>query len=67
MADIKKRRIASVGQYEPMITPQKWTGDEQRFALRLTQLLDQLFQKQASLGSRLSALEEHMEKEKTNG
>jgi len=67
MADSKRRKGASISQYEPLITPQKWSGDEQRFALRLTQLMDQLFQRQASFARRLAALEEHMGKEKTNG
>ena len=67
MTEKQKRRGASISQYEPLVTPQKWTGDEQRFALRLTQLMDQLFEKQSSLQRRLTALEKHLEKEKANG
>lgn len=67
MADSKKRRRASVCQYEPLTTPEKWSGDEKRFALRLTQLMDELFEKHAAIGKRLSALEERMEKEGNDG
>ena len=67
MTEKQKRRGASISQYEPLVTPQKWTGDEQRFAQRLTQLMDQLFEKQSSLQRRLTALEKQLEKEKANG
>ena len=32
-------------QYEPLVTPAGWTGDEKRFAVRLTQILDELYEK----------------------
>ena len=32
-------------QYEPLVTPSAWTGDEKRFAVRLTQILDELYEK----------------------
>ena len=54
---MNKRKSAPVAQYEPLVTPEKWTGDEKCFALRLTQLLDELFAKQASLHKRIAALE----------
>lgn len=52
-----KRRRASICQYEPLMTPEKWSGDEKRFALRLTQLMDELFEKQSALQRRIAALE----------
>lgn len=52
-----KRRCASICQYEPLMTPEKWSGDEKRFALRLTQLMDELFEKQSALQRRIAALE----------
>lgn len=32
-------------QYEPLVTPAGWTGDEKRFAVRLTQILDELYER----------------------
>lgn len=63
MADTQKRRRASIYQYEPLTTPEKWSGDEKRFALRLTQLMDQLFEKQSAMQERIAALEKRVEKE----
>lgn len=54
---MNKRKSAPVAQYEPLVTPEKWTGDEKRFALRLTQLMDELFARQAALQRRIAALE----------
>ena len=67
MTQMSKRRRASVCQYEPLTTPEKWSGDEKRFALRLTQLMDELFAKQSAMNRRLSALEERMEQEENDG
>lgn len=36
-------------QYEPLVTPSKWSGDELRFSVRLTQILDDLYQKFSGL------------------
>lgn len=64
----KNRRAAlSASRYEPLIPPQGWSGDEKRFVLRLTQLMDQLFEKQAVLSARVGALEKRMEQEESNG
>jgi len=30
---MNKRKRAVIAQYEPLVTPEKWTGDEKRFAL----------------------------------
>jgi len=54
---MNKRKSISIAQYEPLITPEKWSGDEKRFALRLTQLMDELFAKQSALQKRIAALE----------
>ena len=67
MMENKRRSAAQAAQYEPLVTPQKWQGDERRFAFRLTQLMDQLFQRQATMFARIAALEKQMEKENTNG
>ena len=61
------KRTSSASQYEPLVAPPKWSGDEKRFVLRLTQLMDSLFEKQHSLARRVSALEERINKEETNG
>ena len=54
---MNKRKSALMSQYEPLVMPEKWVGDEKRFALRLTQLLDELFARQAALSRRIAALE----------
>lgn len=38
-----RRKPQSVYQYEPLVTPSSWKGEERQFVVRLTQLLDQLF------------------------
>lgn len=63
MNSMKKRARPSVAQYEPLTTPEKWTGDEKRFALRLTQLMDELFEKNAAMQKRIAALENQLGKE----
>lgn len=63
MADTRKRRRAAVCQYEPLVTPERWTGDEKRFAMRLTQLMDELFEKLSSMHKRIAALESKTQKE----
>ena len=40
-----KRRRTTTYQYEPLITPSEWRGDEQRFSVRLTQIIDDLYAK----------------------
>ena len=62
-----RRAAQSASRYEPLTTPQGWSGDEKRFVLRLTQLMDQLFEKQADLSKRLNALEKRTEQEDSNG
>ena len=36
-------------QYEPLVTPSSWRDDEQRFSIRLTQIIDDLYQKYSGL------------------
>ena len=67
MNSANRRRRPSASQYEPLTTPEKWTGDEKRFALRLTQLMDELHEKQSALSRRMDALEKRMEEEDNNG
>ena len=39
------RRRTNIYQYEPLVTPSSWKGEEQKFSIRLTQILDDLYQK----------------------
>lgn len=39
-------------QYEPLITPSSWRDDEQRFSIRLTQIIDDLYQKYGYLNNK---------------
>lgn len=39
------RKTNRAYQYEPLITPSGWHGDEQRYAVRLNQLLDDIYNK----------------------
>ena len=54
---MKKQQNQSY-QHEPLLTPSKWQGEEKRFAIRLGQLMEQLFHTQQSILRRLKALEE---------
>ena len=45
-------------QHEPLLTPPKWQGEERRFAIRLGQMLEELFRNQNRMLRRLKALEE---------
>ena len=54
---MKKQQNQSY-QHEPLLTPSKWQGEEKRFAIRLAQLMEQLFHTQQSILRRLKALEE---------
>lgn len=62
-----KTRRTSIPQYEPLVTPQKWTEDEKRFAHRLTQLMDEVFAKLSALNRRIAALENEIRKEQNHG
>lgn len=57
MTQTRKRRAPSLSRYEPLSAPEKWSADEKRFAVRLSQLLDELYEKNAVLQKRVTALE----------
>lgn len=56
-----KRTTQSTYQYEPLVTPAKWQGDERRFSIRLSQLLDDLFRKQGAASQRLKKIEQKLD------
>lgn len=58
------KRRPTTYQYEPLITPSSWHGDERQFSIRLTQIIDDIYQKygvlreeNTQLKKRLSELE----------
>ena len=57
-----------MNQYEPLLTPDGWSGDEKRFALRLAQRLEELYalcrralRENETLRARVAALEKEAE------
>lgn len=48
-------------QYEPLVTPSTWKGDEQRFSIRLTQIIDDLYQKHSALREENEKLKKRIE------
>ena len=44
-------------QYEPLVTPSSWRDDEQRFSIRLTQIIDDLYQKYSGLRQKTKNME----------
>lgn len=44
-------------QYEPLVTPSSWRDDEQRFSIRLTQIIDDLYQKYSALKQKTKNVE----------
>lgn len=55
------RKRTSSYQYEPLVTPENWSGDAQRFSMRLTQILDDLYAKYGTLKSSMGGGEEEEE------
>lgn len=47
-----RRSAAPTYQYEPLITPSEWTGEERNFSIRLTQILDNLHAKIGALSGK---------------
>lgn len=52
------RKQLMTSQYEPLITPEGWQGAEKRYAIRLTQILDELHRRVAALETKVKAWEE---------
>ena len=44
-----RRKPQMVYQHEPLVTPEKWSGDERQFSVRLTEILDDLYAKYGQL------------------
>ena len=55
MAD--KRSAKQPYQHEPLSPPSGWYGEERRYAIKLEQLLDELYQKYGALERRVKELE----------
>lgn len=51
------RKPQNIYQYEPLVTPTQWTGDERLLVLRLTQIVDDLYAKIGRLQDRVKKLE----------
>ena len=60
------KKTQSIRQYEPLVTPEGWKDGERRFVIRLSQLLDQLFDHQGRMENRLRALEDKQKGEKND-
>ena len=54
---MNKRSTQTSYQHEPLVTPSNWQGDERRFSIRLSQLLDELYNKVGRADTRLKAIE----------
>jgi len=52
------RKQLMTSQYEPLITPDSWQGAEKRYAIRLTQILDELHRRMTAMETKIKALEE---------
>ena len=52
-----KRKPQRVYQHEPLITPSGWSWDERQLVIRLTQILDDVYQKYGALEARVKELE----------
>lgn len=48
-------------QYEPLMIPADWKGDERRLVIRLTETLDVLFDRLSRMEGRIRALEKAQE------
>lgn len=51
------RKPQKTYQYEPLVMPAKWTGDERQLVLRLTQIMDSLHYRIGQLEHRVKELE----------
>ena len=46
-------------QHEPLILPENWEGDAERFGVRLKRLIDELYRKTGELERRVKELEKN--------
>ena len=53
----KNRKPQRVYQHEPLVAPFRWTGDERQLVIRLSQILDDVYQKYGALEARVKELE----------
>lgn len=49
-----RKRTSTEQSYEPLVTPESWKGDELRFSVRLTQILDGLFARLRAMRTELA-------------
>lgn len=54
---MRQNRRAVPYQYEPLVTPGGWHGSELQFAIRLTQIVDDLYQKYGALRQKTKNVE----------
>lgn len=57
---VNKRKPQRVYQHEPLVKPSNWTGEAQQFFVRLSALIDDLYQKNGRLQQRVKELEGKM-------
>ena len=57
---MRKNRRSVPYQYEPLVTPVVWHGSELQFAIRLTQIVDDLYQKYGALREENEALKKRV-------
>lgn len=66
-----RKRTSTEQSYEPLVTPESWKGDELRFSVRLTQILDGLFARlramRAELAGKLGKTEQAADSAKLGG
>ena len=53
----KKKKNNQPYQHEPLVPPMSWYGEERRFAIRIEQLMDDLYNKYSALSRRVAELE----------
>ena len=49
-----RKQTSTEQSYEPLVTPESWKGDELRFSVRLTQILDGLFARLRAMRTELA-------------
>lgn len=57
---MRQNRRAVPYQYEPLVTPGGWHGSELQFAIRLTQIVDDLYQKYGALREENEAIKKRV-------